>query len=77
VVNDEEQYSIWPADRDIPAGWRATGTEGTRDECLAHINEVWTDMRPRSLREAMSRAANEITDGAADETANRTVDGGR
>jgi MbtH protein len=50
VLNDEEQYSIWPADRDIPACWRAEGTTGTKDECIAHIEQVWVDMRPRSLR---------------------------
>ncbi|WP_049563522.1 MbtH family protein [Nonomuraea sp. SBT364] len=50
VLNDEEQYSIWWADRDLPAGWRAEGTGGTKDECLRHIEQVWTDMRPRSLR---------------------------
>jgi uncharacterized protein YbdZ (MbtH family) len=50
VLNHEEQYSIWPSDRDIPAGWRREGTEGTMAECLAHIDEVWTDMRPLSLR---------------------------
>ncbi|WP_433041723.1 MbtH family protein [Dactylosporangium sp. CS-033363] len=50
VVNDEEQYSIWPADRDAPPGWRATGPAGTRQECLDHIDEVWTDLRPLSLR---------------------------
>src|SRR6202007_1606624 len=48
--NGEEQDSIWPADRDIPAGWRAEGTEGLRADCLSHIDEVWTDMRPLSLR---------------------------
>jgi MbtH protein len=53
VVNHEEQYSIWAEDRDIPAGWRAVGFAGTKDECLAHVNEVWTDMRPLSLRLAM------------------------
>jgi MbtH protein len=53
VVNHEEQYSIWPADREIPAGWRAVGKQGTKAECLAHINEVWTDMRPLSLRQKM------------------------
>jgi MbtH protein len=53
VVNHEEQYSIWPADREIPLGWRAEGTTGTKAECLAHIDEVWTDMRPLSLREQM------------------------
>jgi MbtH protein len=50
VLNDEEQYSIWWADREPPAGWRADGTEGTKDQCLAHIGQVWTDMRPLSLR---------------------------
>jgi MbtH protein len=50
VLNHEEQYSIWLADREIPAGWRAEGTTGTKTECLAHIDEVWTDMRPLSLR---------------------------
>ncbi|MFD7449831.1 MbtH family protein [Kitasatospora sp. NPDC059827] len=53
VLNDEEQYSVWPADRDVPAGWRAEGFEGTRQACLEHVSEVWTDMRPRSLRRAM------------------------
>ncbi|XYI02582.1 MbtH family protein [Sorangium sp. So ce1128] len=53
VLNHEEQYSIWPAQRELPAGWRAEGTEGTRKECLAHIDRVWTDMRPLSLRKAM------------------------
>ena len=53
VINDEEQYSIWPADRDLPAGWRPDGTTGRKDECLAHIDEVWTDMRPLSLRKYM------------------------
>lgn len=56
VLNDEEQYSIWPADRDLPVGWRAEGTEGTRAECLDHIDEVWTDMRPLSLRRRMEQA---------------------
>lgn len=50
VVNDEEQYSIWPVGRDLPAGWRADGFTGTEEECLAYIDEVWTDMRPASLR---------------------------
>ena len=53
VVNDEEQYSVWPADRELPAGWRAVGEPGSRDACLAWIREHWTDLRPRSLREAL------------------------
>lgn len=56
VVNDEEQYSIWPAERQLPAGWRPEGFSGTREECLAHIDEVWTDMRPRSVRIAAQSA---------------------
>src|SRR5258708_40076004 len=46
VVNDEEQYSIWPADRQNPSGWRDEGSSGSRDSCLAHIAEVWRDLRP-------------------------------
>ncbi|HET9898349.1 MAG TPA: MbtH family protein [Streptosporangiaceae bacterium] len=65
VINDEEQYSIWAADRDVPAGWHGTGFSGTRDECLEHIGEVWTDMRPRSLRLAMAASASSA--GAADQ----------
>ena len=57
VVNDEEQYSIWWADRELPAGWRAEGTTGPKSECLAHIGEVWTDMRPLSLRRRMEQEA--------------------
>lgn len=54
VVNHEEQYSLWSADRELPAGWRAEGTSGTREECLDHIERVWTDMRPLSLRRRMA-----------------------
>ncbi|MEU5781877.1 MbtH family protein [Micromonospora lupini] len=50
VVNHEEQYSIWPAERPVPAGWRAEGTTGSREECLDHVERVWVDMRPASLR---------------------------
>ncbi|MEU5669114.1 MbtH family protein [Micromonospora arida] len=57
VLNDEEQYSVWWTDRDLPAGWRAEGTEGSRDECLARIDEIWTDMRPLSLRLRMESQA--------------------
>lgn len=51
VLNHEEQYSIWPAERDLPPGWRDEGAQGTKEECLAHIKNVWTDMRPLSLRQ--------------------------
>jgi MbtH protein len=53
VVNHEEQYSIWPAEGECPLGWKDAGVSGTRAECLAHISEVWTDMRPASLRARM------------------------
>jgi MbtH protein len=53
VMNAEEQYSIWPEGRDLPAGWKAAGKAGTKAECLAYIEEVWTDMRPLSLRRKM------------------------
>jgi len=58
VVNHEEQYSIWPADRQNPLGWYDTGKSGTKAECLAYIKEVWTDMRPLSLRKRMEEMAN-------------------
>jgi MbtH protein len=54
VVNQEEQYSIWPADRENPLGWNDVGKSGTKSECLAHIENVWTDMRPLSLRKKMA-----------------------
>lgn len=54
VVNHEEQYSIWLANRKIPLGWREAGKQGTKSECLAYIEEVWTDMRPLSLRKSMA-----------------------
>jgi len=57
VVNHEEQYSIWPVDRELPAGWRAVGKSGPKQECLDYIKEVWTDMRPLSLRKKMEAAA--------------------
>ncbi|MEV8569815.1 MbtH family NRPS accessory protein [Streptomyces sp. NPDC051322] len=57
VLNDEEQYSIWDADRELPAGWRAEGTEGARQACLDRIEEVWTDMRPASLRRRMAQTS--------------------
>ncbi|MEU9133426.1 MbtH family NRPS accessory protein [Kitasatospora sp. NPDC048540] len=57
VLNDEEQYSVWAVGRDVPAGWRTEGTQGTKDECLARISEVWTDMRPLSLRQRMDQGA--------------------
>lgn len=53
VVNHEEQYSIWPADQEIPRGWSDAGKVGPKAECLAYVGEVWTDMRPASLRRAM------------------------
>lgn len=57
VVNHEEQYSIWPDGREIPAGWREAGKSGPKADCLAYIKEVWTDMRPLSLRKQMDGGA--------------------
>lgn len=57
VVNAEEQYSVWPADRALPLGWSDAGKRGNKDEVLSWINEVWVDMRPKSLREKMERIA--------------------
>jgi MbtH protein len=53
VVNHEEQYSIWPLDRENPPGWSEVGKSGPKSECLEYIKEVWTDMRPLSLRKQM------------------------
>jgi len=57
VVNHEEQYSIWPDYKEIPLGWKDVGVVGPKAECLAHIKEVWTDMRPLSLRKKMEEMA--------------------
>lgn len=56
VVNSEGQYSIWPDGTDCPAGWFLEGTAGAKQECLDHIDQVWTDMRPRSLRDQMAQS---------------------
>lgn len=61
VVNHEEQYSIWPADRDNPLGWLDVGKVGPKADCLAYIKEVWTDMRPLSLRKKMEEAAQQAS----------------
>ena len=57
VMNHEEQYSIWPEHKENAPGWRDVGKTGTRPECLAYIKEVWTDMRPKSLRDRMEAAS--------------------
>lgn len=56
VVNHEEQYSIWLVNKELPLGWSTVGKTGTKEECLAYINEVWTDMRPLSLRKKMEES---------------------
>ena len=66
VMNHEEQYSIWPAHRENALGWNGVGNSGTKQECLDYIKEVWTDMRPLSLRKKMeemekARQANQET----------------
>jgi len=55
LVNDEEQYSLWPKHRAIPSGWRAVEFEGSKEECVEYVDSVWTDMRPLSLRREMDR----------------------
>jgi MbtH protein len=57
VVNHEEQYSIWPSHRENPSGWKDAGKSGAKAECLEYIEEVWTDMRPLSLRKEMEKLA--------------------
>ena len=56
VMNHEQQYSIWPEYTALPNGWQAVGTVGGKQQCLDYIKEVWTDMRPLSLRQAMAAA---------------------
>lgn len=60
VVNHEQQYSIWPADRENALGWRDVGFTGPKTECLAYIKEVWTDMRPLSLQKKMEQSAQDL-----------------
>lgn len=57
VKNHEEQYSIWPQGRELPAGWADAGKSGTRAECLDYVERVWVDMRPLSLRQQMDASA--------------------
>jgi MbtH protein len=60
VMNHEEQYSIWPKGKQIPAGWRSVGKEGRKGECLEYIEQVWVDMRPLSLRKKMDEQAGKV-----------------
>lgn len=62
VVNHEEQYSIWPAGRELPLGWSNAGFTGSKPQCLDYIQDVWTDMRPLSLRKKMDEMAQQPTD---------------
>jgi MbtH protein len=59
VINHEEQYSVWPTHKDLPAGWKTVGKVGSKDECLSYIGEVWTDMRPLSVRTALKASEGE------------------
>jgi MbtH protein len=65
VLNHEEQYSIWPVDRENALGWNDGDKEGTKQECLDHIEEVWTDMRPLSLRKKMEEDARQAAEAKA------------
>jgi MbtH protein len=66
VVNHEEQYSIWPVQLTCPDGWHKVGVSGDKQTCLAHIEQVWTDMRPKSLRDHMAALAQAAPDGQDD-----------
>ena len=57
LTNAEGQYSLWSAAISIPDGWKADGFSGSREDCMAHVDLVWTDLRPRSLRESMAEGA--------------------
>lgn len=61
VVNDEEQHSIWFAGRELPLGWSRAGFSGTRHECLEHIDRIWTDIRPLSVRRGLEETGTEST----------------
>ena len=74
VVNHEEQYSIWPADRENALGWSDVGKDGTKQECLDYIEEVWTDMRPLSLQRKMFLDQIEQKFGSADAAVQKKVD---
>jgi len=67
VLNHEEQYSIWPADRENALGWKDEGKSGTKQECLDHIKNVWTDMRPLSLRKKMEEMEQKSADSETNE----------
>ena len=67
VINHEEQYSIWPADRENALGWNDVGKQGTKQQVLDYIEEVWTDMRPLSLRKKMEEDAKKAAEAAAKE----------
>jgi len=74
VMNHEEQYSIWPVHAEIPAGWKAVELEGSKDECLAHIEKLWTDIRPLSLRACITELASAEPPELADELAGIAFD---
>jgi MbtH protein len=59
LVNDEEQYSLWRSQKEIPTGWRLCGMAGSKDECSKYVDEIWTDMRPLSLRRQGSIKGND------------------
>ncbi len=61
LVNDEEQYGLWPRYKQPPAGWRDAGCAGSREECLAFVDRTWLDIRPRSVREQLARSRAEPT----------------
>lgn len=59
LMNDEEQYSLWPSHKDIPAGWQSVGVTGTKAECMEYVDKVWTDITPLSVRRRMAQQAAE------------------
>jgi MbtH protein len=66
LTNDEDQHSLWPTFAEVPEGWQVVFGESSRPECLAYVEDNWTDLRPRSLREAMARDAEQTTPHADD-----------
>lgn len=76
VINHEEQYSIWPVDRELPLGWQAAGKQGLKEDCLAYVEEVWTDMRPLSLRKKMEEMARQREEEMASGTEEKLAEPG-
>lgn len=57
LINEEEQYSLWPSHKSIPEGWRSVGVTGSKAECVEYVDKVWTDITPLSVRKRLAQSA--------------------